>query len=203
MAVIKLTESNDYDQSFYDMVKGIARKASKKLFDRDVDDIEQDLWVKILEVEERKGGKPLDPSLAAKICWDYVADMQRQDIRARDHVALSMDSDLLDDLDTDQEGGVNPVGGQRDRGDYDSMLKIHELYDKFPIGSKERTYLDFWGNASGVMPNDRAVPELTPTGQERYSENTLAKMLGFASQADRQYRRFKRNMQDIIRDHIG
>lgn len=201
MAVIKLTEGNDYDQSFYDMVKGIARKASKELFDRDVDDIEQDLWVKILDTEERRG-KQLDQALAARICWDYVSDMQRQDIRTRNHVALSMDSEFLDDLDTDRAGGVDPVGGKRDRGDYDSMLRVHELYDKFPIGSKERTYLDFWGNASGAMPNDRALPKLTPTGQERYSEKALARMLGFAGQDDRQYKRFKRNMQSIIRDYL-
>lgn len=193
-----LTE--DHNQEFYDMIKGIARKASKKLYNRDVDDIEQDLWVKVLETEERKG-KELDAGLAAKICWDYVTDMQRQDIRRQNHVAMSYDPEILDDLLDDEQSSAG-ASSRRDNGDYDSDLAVQELFDKFPIGSKERMYLDFWGNASGVMPNDRAVPDPTATGQNRYNDKALAKMLG-TTQSNRSYRKFKQKMQDIVMDYLG
>lgn len=207
MAVVKLTEGSDYDKSFYDMVKGIARKASNKLPNRDTDDIEQDLWVKILDAEERKG-KSLDPGLAAKICWDYITDMQRQDIRRQSHIAMDVDPEFIDYLDTsdsDDEGGKSapsPVGAKRDNGDYLADIAIRDLYDRFPIGSKERMYLDFWGNATDVMPNDRMVPDASRQ-KDGYSENTLAKMLGYASQASGGYRKFKKKMQDIVRDYLG
>lgn len=180
------------------MVKGIARKASKELYDRDVDDIEQDLWVKILDTEERKG-QELSQGLAAKVCWDYVTDMQRQDIRRKDHIAMSYDPEIVDDLDGDQFSGI---GSKRDQGDYDSEVALHALYDKFPIGSKERMYLDFWGNASGAMPNTRVIPD-SNRSNDGYSEKNLAKMLGFAGQADRGYRKFKKKMKDIILDYLG
>ena len=84
----------EYSQDFYKMVKGIARKSQHKLFNRDVDDIEQDLWIRILDAEERRG-EELDQALAAKICYDAITDMQRQDIRRSKHT-VSVDPDEFD-----------------------------------------------------------------------------------------------------------
>lgn len=164
-------------QEIASMIRGIALKASKQLFDRTPDDIEQDLWVKFLETEKKKGHE-LDLPLIARISWDYVKDMIDYDIR-RSHstVDLSGTSDQYDAL-QDDEGDFL---GLRVDGDFDKDIALNDLYDKFPDPkSKERIFLDFWGNASGAHPNNNPYA-LPPESRKQggYTEAKLAKLLGY------------------------
>lgn len=188
-------QEQEYQQKLASMIKGIARRSAPKLFSRDVEDIEQDLWVKVLEAEKRKGGQ-LDLNLAAKICYDYVKDMIDYDQR-RNHDTIDTTSDEFVNHATE-----NPSEGTIDKGTYDSDILIRDLYNKFPEGSKERIFLDFYGNMTGDNPNDRAVPASTRSN-DGYSENALAQMLGYASSASGGYRKFKEKMKNYIADYLA
>lgn len=179
------------------LIKGIAKRSAYKMYSRSEEDLAQDLWVKVLETEKRKG-KELDLDLVAKICYDYIKDLIDYDQR-RNHIAMDLSG--TGDSETDFEDS-DFVGIERDSGNYASDVMLKNLYDRFPEGSKERIFLDFWGNASGAMPNDRAIPPSTRSNNG-YSEQALAKMLGYAGQSSGGYRKFKDKMKKIISDYYG
>lgn len=185
------------------MIKGIAYKASKQLFDRSPEDIEQDLWVKVLETDKRKGYE-IDLKLAAKVCWDYIKDMIDYDQR-RSHSSIDLSG--TDEASGAIEGdeGTDFLGITQDKGKYDSDIVLKDLYDKFPDPkSKERIFLDFWGNASGAHPNKNpnALPEVSKQ-QDGYTESALAKLLGFGSSNHSSYKTFRRKMRNLIADYYG
>lgn len=186
---------NNYQEELASMIKGIAKKASRQLFSRDTEDIEQDLWVKVLETEKRKGG-PLDLRLAGKVCWDYVKDMIDYDQR-RNHYNVD-----LSGTEDNEQADNDFLGLMADKGNYVSDIMVKDLFNQFPIGTQERLFLDFWGNASGAMPNDRAVPPPNRSN-DGYSESSLAKMLGYASASSGGYRKFRDKMKKIISSHFG
>lgn len=189
----EMPADKNYQEELAKMIKGIAKKASYKLFSRDLDDIEQDLWVKVLETEKRKGHQ-LDLNLAAKVCYDYIKDMIDYDQR-RNHSTVDL-SGTEDNEISDNDF----LGTLSDKGNYEVDLMLKDLYDKYPKGSKERIFLDFWGNESGAMPNTDAIPDSSRTN-DGYTENALAKMLGYASQSSGGYRKFKDKMIQIIKDY--
>lgn len=191
-----MPDNKTYQQELVKMIKGIAKKVSPKLFSRDTEDIEQDLWVKVLEAEKRKGHQ-LDLNLAAKICYDYVKDMIDYDMR-RNH--LSSDS-IEGTSDSEDQSGDKIIGATQDKGNYASDIDLKDLYNKFPEGSKERIFLDFWGNKSGAVPNTNVIPEKSREN-DGYTEGALAKMLGFASASSGGYRRFRDKMKGIISDYL-
>lgn len=188
-------DENRFDE-LNSMINGIARKASRKLYSRSYDDIVQDLWVKVLETEKRKG-QEIDLRLAGRICWDYVNDMidydQRRNHYTTDFSGTGDETTEFDDTDF--------LGLSKDRGNYTSDIMVKDLYDRFPVGSKERIFLDFWGNESGAMPNSRVVPPVTRQN-DGYSEKYLAKRLGFTSSTNRSYKNFRDKMKQIIADYF-
>lgn len=177
------------------IIKGIAKKSASKMYSRDEEDLVQDLWVKVLETEKRKG-QELEPNLVARVCYDYIKDLIDYDQR-RNHTTV--DYSGTGDIET-ETSDTDFLGVKSDRGEYASEIMLKDLYNKFPEGSKERIFLDFWGNASGAMPNNRAIPPASRT-QDGYTENNLAKMLGYASQSSGGYRKFKNKMRQIISDY--
>lgn len=192
-----MPENKTYQQELASMIKGIAKRASYKLFSRDVEDIEQDLWVKVLETEKRKGHQ-LDLNLAAKVCYDYIKDMIDYDMR-RNHLSSDSIENTKDDEDS---SGQRIIGAKQDKGDYASDINLKDLYNQFPEGSKERIFLDFWGNRSGAMPNTNVIPSKSRE-QDGYTEGALAKMLGFASASSSGYRNFRDRMKKIISDYLN
>lgn len=177
------------------IIKGIAKKSAYKMYSRSEEDLVQDLWVKVLETEKRKG-EELDPNLVARVCYDYINDLIDYDQR-RNHTNIDYSGTGYEETETSD---TDFIGAIPDNGEYSSEIMLKDLYDRFPEGSKERIFLDFWGNVSGAMPNNRAVPPMSRT-QDGYTENNLAKMLGYASQSSGGYRKFKNKMRQIISDY--
>lgn len=181
-----------------DMITGIARRVSSKLYSRSTEDIVQDLWVKVLETEKRKGHE-LDLPLAAKVCYDYVNDMIDYDQR-RNH--LSYDSTVLDAQEDDESGDMSYLGTSSEDGrDFTDTAMINDLFNKFPKGSKERIFLDFWGNESGVHPNSDAIPPKTRKN-DGYTEDNLARMLGYSGHDNGSYKKFRDKMKKYIADYF-
>lgn len=194
-------EDNSRINEMASMIRGIALKASKQLFDRSVDDIEQDLWVKVLETEKRKG-HPIDLKLAGRVCWDYVKDMIDYDIR-RSHTTIDLSGTGEESTDYIEAGSSDFLGVVHDKGDRESEIMLNDLYKKFPDPkSKERIFLDFWGNASGAHPNNN--PNALPSenrSSDGYSEKQLARLLGYSDQASGGYKTFRRKMKELISDY--
>lgn len=187
------------DQNRFDelnsMIRGIAKKASYKIYSRSEEDIVQDLWVKVLDTEKRKGHE-IDLPLAGRVCWDYINDMIDYDQR-RNHFT----NDFSGSDEDDEYADADFIGTQKDHGNYASDVALKDFYNKFPEGSKERIYLDFWGNQSGAMPNTRAVPE-TSRQDDGYTESALARMLGYASASSSGYKQFRSKMKKLIADYF-
>lgn len=176
------------------MIKGIAQKASKSLYSRSTEDIEQDLWVKVLETEARKGHE-LDLNLAGRVCWDYVNDMKDYDQR-RNHFTTDFSGS-----DESGEGSDSDfIGAHADKGNYDSDVALDGLFNMFPEGSKERMYLDFWGNETNARPNKNAIPP-SSRKNDGFTEDALAKMLGYSSMSSGGYKKFRDKMRGIISDY--
>lgn len=189
--------TNERFEEVNSIINGIARKYASKMYSRSEEDLRQDLWVKVLETEKRKGYE-LEGSMIARICYDYIKDLIDYDQR-RNHINRDYSgTGYVENETSDAEF----FGAIADKGDYASKMMIDGLYDKFPEGSKERIYLDFWGNYSGVMPNTRAIPPDSRT-QDGYTERNLAYMLGYAGPSSGGYRRFRKKMHKIISDYFG
>lgn len=188
--------TTEYQDKLASLIKGIAKKVSYKLYSRDPEDIEQDLWVKVLSTMKKKGVDQLDLNLVARICYDYVKDMIDYDQR-RNHISV----DLSGTEDTD-ETSSEVINSLTDKGNHDSDIMIQDLYNQFPEGSKERIFLDFWGNESGAMPNTNVLPPSTRSN-DGFSENALAQMLGYASASSGGYRKFRDRMKTIISNYFN
>lgn len=188
--------NNERFNELNSLIKGIAKRSAYKMYSRSEEDLVQDLWVKVLDTEKRKG-EELDLNLVARICYDYIKDMIDYDQR-RNH----MSADLSGSDEDDEYADTDFLGLKRDNGNYVSDIMLKDLYNRFPEGSKERIFLDFWGNASGAMPNSRVVPNSTRSN-DGYSEQALAKMLGYSGQSSGGYRKFRNKMKDLIADYFG
>lgn len=177
-----------------DIINNVVRKYSSKMYSRSAEDLAQDLWVKVLETEKEKG--ELDLKLIAYICHNYVKDLIDYD-RRRNHFNI----DLQGNDEDGEYADTDFLGIETDNGQYDSDIMVKDLFSKYPIGTKERMFLDFWGNATGVAPNNRAVP---PEGREQdgFTEKNLAVMLGYASAQSGGYKKFRDRMKSIIKNHF-
>lgn len=178
------------------MIKGIASKVNYKLYSRDKEDIIQDLWVKALETEERKG-KELDMNLLAKVLYDYTKDMIDYDQR-RNHYNVDFNNDAEDAGQGDGEDFL----GLSSKEDWVGDIMIDDLFNKYPEDSKERLFLDYWASSAGIRYNPKVTP---PEGRENngYTEGNLAKMLGFPSASSSSYRKFRSKMKQEIADFLG
>lgn len=188
--------NNERFNELNSLIKGIAKRSAYKMYSRSEEDLVQDLWVKVLDTEKRKG-EELDLDLVARICYDYIKDMIDYDQR-RNHLT----TDLSGSDEDDEYADTDFLGLKRDNGNYVSDIMLKDLYNRFPEGSKERIFLDFWGNASGAMPNNRVVPK-SNRSNDGYSEKALAKMLGYSGQSSGGYRKFRNKMKDLIADYFG
>lgn len=176
------------------IIQGIAKRSAYKFKTKSVEDISQDLWVKILEKED-KYDKELDLDLIAKICYDEIVSMQRYEMR-RNHISLESLNEEGDDE------NINPCWSSH----YDTP-EIHcdksvlrDLFKIFPKDSREYIFLEYWANASGYF--DSGIKGLG-TYNEGFTEKDLAKRLGFASSTSGGYTKFRRKIRVFVHEYLG
>lgn len=188
-----MQSDKEYTAEVADIIRGISSKYSYKFKDYDLsrEDLEQELWVSILEAEKRKG-EQLDANLVAKICYDRVKDLISFYMR-RSHVPTPGPASDDDEKEPDYIGPSQSESPE----ELDFNIELKNLYNSFPEGSKERIFIDFWGNATGAFPNNRVVPEKTRKN-DGFSEDSLAKILGYSGQSSGGYRKFRNKMRNII-----
>ena len=125
--------SKDRVNTMNDIIQGIARRNAYKFKNKSVEDISQDLWLKILMKEEDLG-HDLDLNLIAKICFDEIVNMQRYESRRN---CYSLESIEEDGYEFQSNTFEDPADCNR--------LIIRDLFKIFPKDSKEYIFLEYWG----------------------------------------------------------
>lgn len=171
-----------------DIIQGISRRNAYKFKSKSVEDISQDLWLKIL-TKEKDLGHDLDLDLIAKVCFDEIVDMQRYELR-RNHYSLES---------VVEDGDFNSNLHQFDDPSNCDRMIIRDLFNIFPKDSKEYIFLEYWANASGYFDSG-----VKGDGQfcDGYVEKDLAKKLGYPSSDSNGYRRFRNKMRIIVSEYI-
>jgi len=210
------TENFDYVSSWENIIKIWANKAARTdgqyaLYNRDYEDIYQELWVKILEAQKSKEGTEEDlrrednQNKVNTICKLSVIDMKRKDqVRNKEYTVDFTDTGS----DEEDSEGYNPyaslraMGFQYDTPDQIDLIDWHNFVEQFPEDSKERRYLDFWATFTGVDPTTKNIPPKTYKNDGWTREN-IAKMLGWADSSSGGYRAFEEKMWKLIADYFG
>lgn len=179
--------SKDQVDAMNDIIQGISRRSAYKFKNKSVEDISQDLWLKIL-CKEKELGHDIDLNLTAKICFDEIVSMQRYELR-RNHYSL----------DSIQESEFNKQSNLFETPDNCTRLIIQDLFKIFPKDSKEYIFIEYWANASGYFDSG-----VTGDGQfcGGYVEKDLAKKLGYPSSDSNGYRRFRNKMRIFVAEYI-
>ena len=177
-----------------DVINGIARRSAYKFKTKSSEELAQELWVHVLEKEEEKG-KELDLNLVAKICYDRIVDIQRFDARRN----ASSFEDLEQFMDTDECDTAELRPGTYNDGNLNDRIMVQDLFKIFPEGSRERTFLEYWGTASGI--NDFGYKGDGIYG-DGYTEKDLARKLGFASCSNGGYRSFRKKMRVFVIEYF-
>lgn len=189
--------------SMNDIIVGIARRNAYKFKTLSAEELAQELWVKILEKEE-KVGHDLDLDLIARICYDTIVDIQRYNMRRN---TLSLDDILhrpsgeeVESKCKDNEYDINKIFGTKteDPSNLNRIL-IEDLLEVFPEGSKEKFFLEYYCTATGYK--DFGI-EGRGKNCEGYTESDLAKQLGFPGTGSYAFKHFRREMREFIREFL-
>lgn len=168
----------DRTNAINDIITGIARRSAYKFKTRSVEDLSQELWVKILE-KENSVGYCLDLNLIAKICYDTIVDIQRYDIVRNclylEEVTESLHSPYPSD-------NVNKI-------------LLDDLINIFPKNSKEQYFLEYWYTASGY--SDFLI-EGNGKNKEGFTESDLAIKLGYSSSSSGGFRKFRSKIRKFV-----
>lgn len=178
-----MTKTNEREVKLVSMIRGIAQRCSYKFFDLSIEEIEQELWVNLLEREAAEG-REFDLNLAARVCYNKIVDMQRYGSH-RNHSSLDRMLEF-----TEEEDCSFGAQSEEYSSDFTSKVMIEDLFKLFPKGSKERVFLEFWSTYSGVK--DFGIP----VGSAPESE--LARLLGYAGTASGGYKRFRNKMRNFV-----
>lgn len=187
------------------IINGISRGyGSKRVFSMDTEDLSQQLWVIILN-EEQKKQKELDFNLIARICYMAINYIARSDCRKPRVDSLDYNwNSVFDDNKTnyfeqcDKKSGTIPI---KEDEDLTHKILIKDLLNYFPLGSKERTYIDFWASYIGIRDTYRPVD--SNKYKDGFSENRLAIELGFPGTGSASYKKFRNNMRKFISKFLG
>lgn len=193
--------------NFTSIVKGVARKYTSKWVDRE--DLEQDLWVRVLTLINDCGGiENVDESLVARVCYNKAVDSYRYSRRRYEANCQFIEGSAFDG-DDDEEGG-------KDNGlDYfdsiynslpsaQNILFFKEVIDLFPKDSKERKYVILKLVTYGVVDisfldaSDREIYEI-PEGD---TEADYIKCLGYKSHCPGSWTCKKRDLEKVIKEFL-
>lgn len=186
--------SEERVHSMNDVITGIARRSIYKFRDKTVEELSQELWIKVLE-KERAIGYDLDLDLIARVCYDYVVDLQRYGAR-RNHLSL----DELIENSGDEDSGLNGFFSHFDDPDNIDRILINDLINIFPEGSQERIFLIYHCTSSGYK--DFGV-EGNGKRCDGYTESDLAHKLGYTGTGNRGFKNFKKKMRELVKEYLN
>ena len=135
-------------KAFTNIIKGIARKYESKWVDRE--DLEQDLWVRILTLISDCGGiENVDENLVARIAFNKAVDIYRYCRRRYDSKA-----EFIEGSSSEYDDAPGPDYFDRIKQTFSKdsdVMMFKEVINLFPMGSKERKYVVMRLVNSGVL----------------------------------------------------
>lgn len=181
---VKLT-TNQFDEVSR-IVKGIAKKKGDWFAEQGgAEELEQELWVKALNIIEGCGEYP-GGNLIASSCYNLVTDLYRKKkVRQR---CFSCEEDVI------------AVMGSKSIDSDQSMVIVEEMRNIFPVGTKERELFELFELWSGI--NNPSRKELRVTFLSDTMRTELALNMGYANSSSNGYRRLVWKVQDAINDYL-
>lgn len=192
--------------NFDRIVRGVARKYAVENFGVEREDLQQDLWVKVLELIDSKGGvENLDEALVAKCCWNLAVDKYRYHRRRRDSKAEYLEG-TEDDSDSNKGTGSESDGKLASGSHFQSptdAIFIKEAIDLFPEGSRERKYIVTKLYISGEIDPDTYDKKEELVLPEDDTEEAILKLLGYNSHFPASWGKKKNEMRRKIYRYLG
>lgn len=194
---------------FKKIVKGVAKKYSSKWVDQD--DLEQELWIKVLSLLEDVDGDEtkLDESLVAKVCFRRAVDYYRYCRRRYEaNIELVTDEDrtsLEGDMDYDPTKLLK-THGLIDQGTY---TLVKEVLDLFEEGTKEHKYIVAKLYSHGLLDEEVfgksfELPEAPKAPKNVDDEIDYCAMLGYNNKKiSGSWINKKRQMREVIGKYLG
>lgn len=190
--------------NFGKIVRGVARKYSVENFGVERDDLEQDLWVKVMEIVNSKNGdvELVDEALVAKCCWNVAVDKYRYHRKRRDSKAEYTEGTEEDDKASNNSSSASFSSSHCFQSATDAIF-IKEAIDLFEVGSKERKYV-----VTKLYMNGEIDPE-TFEGEDELelpegdTEKDILKILGYSSHYPASWNSIKNKMRKKIYTYLG
>lgn len=183
------------------IVEGVARKYASKWIDRE--DLEQDLWVVVMELINGCGGiENTDLPLIAKSCYNRAVDSYRYNRRRSDSTVRLIDESESDD-------GEYSAGGADQSAYYTSKARtgyeeviLHEVIDLFPKGSRQRKYVVAKLYSFGEIDESFGLEDKLelPAGD---NEEDFLRLIGFQSRYPASWGKMKYGIREKIYKYLG
>lgn len=182
--------TNEMVERIMPICKGIAQRSSSKFLDiatMGEEDILQNLLLHIY-LQQLKTEDIIDLPLVAVMCYKHVIDMQRKTYRiSNNEIPCTFNTDTEDEgekVDPSAYVSDNSLSANPER-----LIIIREMFNSFEKGSKEDTYLRFWGVKEGII-DDPSFDDC-----KKFTEDELAKKLGYPSVSSGGYKMFREKMR--------
>lgn len=179
-----MKRSNERVEVLNKIITEVAARNCYKFQSRDFDDIYQELWVTVLAREEQVQ-EDLDDLYIYKMCNNHIAEMQRYDMK-RNLISLDIVLDTTEPYST--------------MNDALEEISIKDLIKSYPEDTPERVYLEYYCTAAGIIDYGY-VPK--SKYKEGFTEDELAKLLGFNSCSNSGYRTLRKSMRDVVNRYFG
>lgn len=189
------------------IVAGVARKYGEK-FGIERSDLEQELWVKLLEESERSKKVVENPKLAARTSYNKAVDVYRYERRRWDSKADMVSDEAVSSMAREVVSTRNPMLAIDPFRQPESFLEIKSIVDEFEVGSKARQFVVIKAYIEGIFTLEEVEelePELDSEKLETMenSEHRIARELGWSSSGSGSYRTLKKRVRKIVGSYFG
>lgn len=183
-------------EQFQQIIEGVARKYKSIWVDRA--DLEQELWVTVLEkIEEFGGAENLDAPFIAKCCYNRAVDYYRYNRRRADSKAR-----LIEEMESDDD---NSSEAELMHSNFDNGMDrvvIKEVVDLFPLQSRERKYVVTKLYMFGLISEADRLPDKLEMPEDD-TESGVLKLLGYKSRYPQSWGKMKYQIRDTIYRYLG
>lgn len=190
-------------EDFTPIVRGVAAKYTSQWID--FDDLEQELWVVVLDLIQDCGGiENVDKSLVARCCYNRAVDIYRYNRRRYDSKAQYIEGTDIDDDDLRPDYFEALKSDKYIRG-YDLIL-IKEVINQFAVGSRKRQYVVMKLVNNGVLSKeqlDDCDKEFAKILYDDENETGYIHSLGYKSHCPGSFTCLKRELKKEIHDFLG
>jgi len=181
-------------------------KVGNGLLPSDMDDVHQEIWQAIWEKALKDGEYPVYE--IASITRHKITDFQRKDSRLNKANPWGIDTRVAyygtndDSTERSHVTGVYAVPEEEDQfylNDEEERYqeaeqRYQDFINKYPEGSKERRYIDYYLDAYERQRKGEKV---------KATDGKLAQELGWSGTSSAPWKRFKAKMQKEIADYLG